>query len=245
MIALLDLGNSRFKLAPFDRGQLGNVSVMQYGTDPVDSVVRALWRICPKRVYMASVRGAGFNHDLSRILRMNPGIVVKFVQTPESGFGVRIAYRNPSHLGVDRFLSMVAVRRALGTAAIVLDCGTAVTVDALDVEGRHLGGLIFPGLQLMRSSLNAGAAEISVSGREDVRDLFASDTIDGVLSGTTRAMLASLEKISSDMRERMRPPISTVIDGGDADYLAPNLSGSFVRMRHLVLRGLAVLVAGE
>jgi len=245
MIALLDLGNSRFKLAPLTEGQPGAVIVMQYGHDAVDSVVKALLEMQPDHVCVASVRGPRFNREFRRSMDRVSGVETKFVGTPESGLGVRIAYRDPTHLGVDRYLSMVAVRKALCTAAVVLDCGTAVTIDAVDAGGRHLGGLILPGLRMMRRSLNAGAAEINVNERDAAHDLFTTDTKEGVLAGTTRAMLASLEKISHDMRASMQPPVSTVIDGGDADYLAPFLPDLFIRMPYLVLRGLAVLVTEE
>ncbi|MEA3411696.1 MAG: type III pantothenate kinase [Pseudomonadota bacterium] len=245
MIALLDLGNSRFKLAPLTEGQPGAVTVMKYGHDAGDSVVKALREMQPDQVYVASVRGSQFDREIRRSMEGGSGIETRFVVTPESGLGVRIAYRDPAHLGVDRYLSMVAVRESLGTAAVVLDCGTAVTIDAVDAHGRHLGGLILPGLQMMRRSLNAGAAEINVNERDAAHDLFATDTKEGVIAGTTRATLASLEKISHDMRASMQSPVSIVIDGGDADYLAPFLPDSFIRMPYLVLRGLAVLVTEE
>ncbi len=67
--------------------------------------------------------------------------------------GVTIRYSDPSRLGVDRWLAMLAAHAASTKACLVVDCGTALTIDKLTASGEHCGGYIIPGLALMRRSL--------------------------------------------------------------------------------------------
>ena len=73
----------------------------------------------------------------------------RFVTTAHAQFGVRCAYADPARLGVDRWVAVLAAYHAAHGAACVLDAGTAVTFDAVAADGRHLGGLIFPGARQM------------------------------------------------------------------------------------------------
>src|SRR5699024_1677202 len=96
------------------------------------------------------------------------------------GGGVKTKYRYPERLGADRWAAAVGAYAASKKAVCVVDCGSAITFDAVDSAGRHLGGLIVPGWNLMRSALHLGTADLPFAEADSV-ELFAMDTTDAIV----------------------------------------------------------------
>jgi type III pantothenate kinase len=203
-------------------------------------VLEVLDELHPKRVLVASVLDQGFKDDVHRWADAIPGLQVEFVHTQATAHGVRIAYTEPSRLGVDRFLALVAARHHIHTASVIVDCGTAVTIDALSVGGRHLGGLILPGLGMMRGCLVSDTSLIDLSHSSLETSLFARDTGDAVLSGTLRMLAAAIDRIGTDMETHLDGVVTRLICGGDAERLIPLLGYDSVHDPLLVLKGLAL-----
>lgn len=241
MRLLLDLGNTRLKwaLQAQSHGWLARGA-----TDWQDDLANALesaWASLPRvaLVIAASVvderREAQVAAAVDRLFACSP----TWLRTPASACGVRNAYAEPQRLGIDRFLAMVAAH-AEGLAPCVLaGAGTALTLDALAADGRHLGGLIAPGVALMQQSLLAATARVRPQRPGEVLEL-ADNTADAVASGCWQAAAALIERFATRMTPRLGTHASLIIDGGDAADLLPLLSLPARLSQDGVLRGLAV-----
>ncbi len=241
MIVLLDAGNSRFKWAQLSQPQPILLGSKSYdGQGRAKSVIEVLEGLCPRRVVVASVLDGIFAQSLSLWAESKPNLELQFIKTKDAAHGVRIAYAEPEHLGVDRFVALVGAHRHMKTASIIVDCGTAVTLDALSSDGEHLGGLILPGLEMMRSSLVKDTSRISLQDASPHLPLLARDTADAVLSGTLRMLAASIDRIALEMEVELTEPVTRVLCGGDAQRLIPWLRAGYLHDPLLVSKGLAV-----
>lgn len=246
MILLLDAGNSRFKLARLMQGTLIDYAAYPYGgPDQAAGIVEVLKRYLPfRRLVVASVLGSTFGLQLKTELnKAQITVTPEWVIPQAQGLGVRIAYDEPARLGADRYAALVGARHHVRGAVVIADCGTAVTLDALDHEGQHLGGLILPGIDLMRKSLIIGTAGIGYMAADQDQVLFGRTTVQAVDSGTLWAVAAAVDRIAQAMAAKLNGPVAWLLTGGDGPRIAPLLQMTFQLDAWLVLRGLAVIAA--
>lgn len=238
---LFDLGNTRLKAAPLDRdGRIGEViAVDHWNAAHRDIDLGAeLARHLPPRIevaYLASVagdalRGAALQALASRCRR------ISIARTTRRWNDLRIAYDDPSRLGVDRFLAMLAVHAGGEGAALVCGVGTALTLDLVDADGTHRGGRIAPSPALMREALHQRAAQLPVEGGR-YRE-FADDTIDALASGCEGAALGLVERSLDQAAAELDRAPALVLHGGGAVALAVHLPQARLAP-DLVLEGLA------
>lgn len=159
MKLLLDIGNTRIKWRM--AGREGRVAHTQ---DDWGAQLNRAWHelAAPTAVCAGSVAGERINQAVvDGVRHVWPKQDVIWLRSQASCCGIRIQYANPERFGVDRFAALVAARAEFtDRSLIVVDAGTAITVDALDDAGLHHGGLIMPGLRLLNASLTSGAAQL-------------------------------------------------------------------------------------
>ena len=231
---LFDLGNTRLKCAPLVDGACGEVVALAH--DEADFLSK-LDALLPQRggvAHVASVVSAERTVDLlerlaTRFARSD------IARTQAACAGVRIAYADPSKLGVDRFLALLAAH-ARGDAALVVGVGTALTLDLIDASGQHHGGRIAPSPSLMRETLHARAPVLPREG--GTRVAFAGDTADALASGCEGAALALIADAMAAARERLGTAPMLLLHGGGAPALRSALPDA-VAVPSLVLEGLA------
>lgn len=248
MILLLDAGNSRFKWACAEAGRLGPMQTCEHRPESGYQSLFAAWQGVGdiKAMFVANVLGDIFASEL-RAWAQKKRVKIEFVSVQQEAYGVTNAYHEPTHLGVDRWLCLIAARELIPGNVCIADCGTAMTIDVMDAGGRHRGGLILPGLTMMRQSLIQGTAGIALDDDHvDAREvsLLARDTREAVIGGTLYAQIAALDRIVADLREVVGAQLACVITGGDAPMLLPLLSDQWRHVPELVLEGLAV-ITGE
>ena len=240
MILDIDVGNSSVKWilrggadnSPAPRGRVAHGELDrwlgQFGDQQLTSI-----RLC-------SVVGSATEVILAWAQRTGTPVGVATVQ--DGAGGVRCGYRDPSRLGVDRWLAMVAARQACSQTMAVVDAGTALTVDIVDAAGQHLGGYIVPGLGLMAKSLgdHTWGVRAPSSGGESVEPGRA--TAEAVGHGCLLATLGLVESLVE--RQALR---ALFITGGDGACLVRHLrlnnamrAVEIVFAPSLVLDGLAV-----
>ncbi|WP_193166428.1 type III pantothenate kinase [Microbulbifer hainanensis] len=149
----LDLGNTRGKWR-----LLQGSDVRARGSLPTEALrggeLPPEWlELGPQRVRAANVAGAAVATMLQDAIHARFGLEVEFARVEPRRAGVTCAYRDIARLGVDRWLAVLAAYRRIQRAALIVDCGSAVTLDLVDNGGQHLGGYILPGLELMRRAL--------------------------------------------------------------------------------------------
>ena len=248
MDLLIDIGNTRLKWALSTEGQLtATTGQLAYQGIAISDVCGEMWGNLdrPDRIVASCVAHNLIREEVARWTDARWKLKAEFVASTAAGWGIVNAYRSPESLGVDRWLGLIAARRKWNSKNVfVADCGTAVTIDVLSREGVHLGGLIVPGLSMMRQSLVQGTAEIEVTtGPTMVSNqvLFASDTTSAVMGGTLYTLVSVLDRTVRDVGLELGQNIVPVITGGDADELRSLLSTKFFVAPELVLEGLAIV----
>lgn len=229
----IDAGNTRIKWALIDAGanvvDAGAISTQAFlaGLDTLPEIT------APHAVVACNVASS---EVVSRIEALYKKIY--WLQSQAECAGVRNHYKIPAQLGVDRFAALVAAHAAPCDQLVVM-CGTALTVDALSSRGDFLGGVIAPGLTLMRQSLARGTAQLPFA-VEAVGDLPRS-TQQAIGTGTLLATLGVIEGVRNRMQAAEATPLRLVLSGGWAEALSPHLPSDLEVMHrpHLVLQGLA------
>ena len=239
MKLLIDLGNTRLKWALWDGRELRMQPALAHGaTDNVEfaSLFKDIPR--PEAVFVASVAASALDEALAQALRERCGVAPRFVRSSAAACGVRNAYAQPERLGVDRFLGLIAVHAQRLAPAVIASCGTALTLDALAADGTHLGGLIAPAPELMRSALLGSTARLGDLSHASVVEI-ADNTADAVASGTWLAAAALVERFVAHAMARFGVAPHLVIGGGGAAQLGALLALPHRIDAELVLRGLA------
>jgi type III pantothenate kinase len=243
MKLLVDVGNSCIKWAYLEGGELREHGGIAHGGYKLDEVLGAAWRKLPKpsQVIVANVAGPMANHVLNQLSQQYFGLMPTYMISSAKAGGVTSGYRDPARLGVDRWAALIGAFNRHGAPACVIDCGTAITLDAITRDGRHLGGLIAPGIHLMRHALVGATAGITDEEDDEDSGVFAQDTRAAVAGGALQSAVGLIERVSAQMLAELGSEAKRLITGGDAERLLPYLQEGYRLVPHLVLEGLSVM----
>ena len=229
MILCLDAGNTRLKWALFDPGSGWNASGSLALSELDDLKL-------PKadRAVLSNVAGEEVG---ARVERALAGMPLFRVSAKSEQCAVRNGYERPEQLGADRWAALIGARALHRGPALVVMAGTASTVDLLDEGGVFRGGLILPGLDLMRASLARSTAQLALLAGE-FRELPAN-TADAIHSGCLAAQAGAIERQFE--RIAAEPNALCLLSGGAADHILPLLRLPVRHVENLVLEGLACI----
>ncbi len=158
-------------------------------------------------------------------------------------FGIENRYRPAESLGADRYAALIAARaRFPGRALQVVDCGTAITIDALDAQGVFHGGVILPGLGLGARAL-AAAAGLPVPPLAGEVSALGCATGAALRGGEILGIAGGVDRLLAEQRAVLGHETRVVVTGGDAPRLGPYLCQAFDYVPDLPLAGLAVMAA--
>ncbi len=256
MNLLIDMGNSRLKWAssppfPNDYGtaaELTKGGQIIPGPPLLNSNINRqtlidAWKVIPppQRIAVSCVGS-------SRLLELVQSVAFELwldvdmmMAKPQAqALGVTNAYQQPEKLGVDRWLSLVAAWQHYRKPVCIVDCGTAITVDLVDAGGKHQGGLISPGLTLMKKSLGQGTEALSYS-EASYAPGPADFTEAAIYSGTLAAAAGLIEHVLAKQAENTQ----LIVTGGDAELIAGQLEAEVIVDPDLVLRGLWYVLAED
>lgn len=196
---------------------------------------------CLTAARLVSVRGEEETRSIVRLVeQFVAGPVLEAKVSAERG-GVQNGYENPLQLGVDRWLAMLGAYDLVRRSLVVIDLGTAVTVDLVHGSGQHLGGYIAPGLPLLRRQLRSSTSRISFDLREQALgsiDEPARSTKQCVERGCHLMLVSYVAAQIENARRHLPDDPVIFVTGGDAGTVSA-LHG----VRHvpdLVFRGLAI-----
>lgn len=243
MIWLLDLGNSRLKVASWQPGTgLGEVQAWAHGAaDFAPSMQRWLAGVqAGDRCWLASVAGSELTAGVAEAIASRGHAATRARTRPECA-GVRIAYAEPSRLGVDRFLGLLAAHARGDGPWLIVSAGSALTVDLLDGAGQHRGGVIAPSPEHMRAALAARFPALAFAGGE--ASDFAADTADALAGGSLGAALGLVERCHRQATRLLGRAPRLLVSGGGGARLAEGLEMESEQAPFLVLEGLAVYAA--
>lgn len=147
-------------------------------------------------------------------------------------------------VGVDRLLAGLAAYHRARSACLVVDLGSAITIDAVSAEGVFLGGVIAPGLRMSARALAEGTAflpevDLALPGK-----VLASDTVSAILSGVLWGGVEMVAGLLRRLKVELGDSAKVFLTGGDAGLVASHLPGIDEVVPHLTLKGLRLAVEG-
>lgn len=233
----IDAGNTRIKWGVHDARRwlaMGAIATADSGTfrEALRSAASATSAIA------SNVAGPKVQSDLEQACART-GIALRIVRSEARRLGVTNGYRDPSQLGADRWAALIAAHHAERGHKLVVNAGTALTVDALTAEGQFLGGLIVPGPALMRRSLDRGTAGLRQT--EGAFHEFPASTPEAITSGAIQACAGAIARLSDAMARRGAAPGRIILSGGAAAEIAPHLPIPHTLHENLVLDGVALI----
>jgi len=235
---LIDIGNTSLKAAWLEGGQLLPLQRQRHESDPLSAFASLAVPRAPRDVWVVHVVDRELEPAIEDLVRLRWSCRVHFARSEHHRDGLSNAYLDPAKLGADRWVAMVAAWRQHRGAAIVVDAGTALTVDAIDAQGRHCGGLIIAGLATAQNALlgktHFGARVAGADARWSGGRSLGDDTESCVRQGAVHALCGTIERIW-----RQFPASAGLMTGGDADELHPLVDGNWSLQPDLVLEGLA------
>ena len=245
MWLLIDAGNTMIKwaLVLSSRSRLGKWKAHGAVTHKDIALLKEVLKDAPMidKAIISNVAGKALRARLEKLLMgaKQPIEIEWFASTQELA-GIRNGYRNPRQLGCDRFAAMIGARALYPNhALLVVNCGTATTVDAVSADGLFVGGMILPGLRTMASSLTRNTAHLPYVAENTIGlNPFAINTTDAIVSGCIAGQVGAIELAMQRHMRHYEDGVICVISGGAAFAIAPHLSFEYERVDNLVLVGL-------
>jgi type III pantothenate kinase len=238
-VLAIDIGNSRIKWGLHDgsrwtaRGVVGHAEADDLDTQWLNLPARCL-------AIGSNVSAPTVAARIDEVLR-SKDVLTRWIESRSVQCGVRNLYADTAQLGTDRWAALIAAHAMHPGACLVVSAGTAVTIDALTAEGDFLGGLIVPGLQLMREVLVRDTARLAVNAGGYAE--FPRSTADAIASGAIDAVAGAVEQARHRLRDRVGGPVGLVATGGAIGALRPYLPPDTHIVDNLVLDGLLIIAA--
>ncbi|MFT7301070.1 MAG: type III pantothenate kinase [Porticoccus sp.] len=239
MIIEIDIGNTRIKWRCLEYGVVQDRGVVESGErDGWANTIRDNY--LPAMIRLACVGDRALVNWVDN-LAQEWDCVVREAYTTRKIAGIRCGYDEPEDMGVDRWLAVVAAYHQFHQTCVVVDVGSAITVDIVDSYGQHIGGYIVPGFRMMRQSLYLGTNKVKV--KLDDHDGIGPGkaTAQAVSRGGLLMVKAMIEHAVKDLAVA-GVTVPVVITGGDATHLVDVLVGEVYHVPELVLDGLAIVV---
>jgi type III pantothenate kinase len=254
LILAIDAGNSRVKWGWLEtstegrstqEGQLSwrsisTVSLIEFAASSDHVNPFSVTHADPERIVISNVAGEGAHQLLvnwTSIFEAEP----LWLRAEAERCGVRNRYDRPEQLGPDRWAALIAARALHAGPTLVVNAGTATTVDMLSAEGAFLGGCILPGVELMRFVLHEHTGRLPMS--EGAYSDTPRNTLDAIESGCRHAQAGAVERIYRVFRDVELNPLC-IVSGGAARTLVDQLSMPRRFVENLVLDGLARIALG-
>jgi type III pantothenate kinase len=244
MILEMDCGNTRIKWRLREgneiikRGAIIRDADLKEIGDCLEPYVSQI-----SKVQVASVLGERVKLQIQAWVKKIFNLDAVFAQPQPEKAGVQNGYDEPQCLGVDRWLAIIAAFNYCHSACVVISCGTAVTVDLVDSEGKHAGGYIVPGWQTAMSSLNQGTELIRLKELGDGSLQPGRYTQAAVHNGLMASFLGLIHNAIDQLKAQTKQDSVTILmTGGDAGRLKAYFPDSIL-CEELILDGLSFCLA--
>lgn len=245
MKLLVDQGNSRLKWVLV----VDDEQIVARGASTAALLDDEQWRVLIGRmgamtvdVAVSSVASADRKSALCADIARRTGVEPMLLSARAECAGLHNGYVEPARLGVDRWVAMLGARSLGPGAWLVVDAGTALTVDAVSMDGQHLGGYIVPGFRTQLTLLASGTAGVGRVPAE-VGVGWGRNTGSAVANGVALALAALIDRASVELAGSGDDTCRVVITGGDAELLAHHLRCGPHLDQDLLFRGMLVAIS--
>ena len=242
MLLLLDIGNTHTHLGLAGRKVVRQTEIAT--THWFDRKAGALIdRFCGKR----KITGAALCSVVPKATKPAEmflrGLGVPWVElTPKTLRGVGIDYPKPATIGPDRLANAIAAINFFGAPSLVVDFGTAVTFDVVNVAGNYAGGIIAPGLAAMTTYLHEKTALLPKIEIRETKSVIGKSTTEAMLVGAVHGYRGLIRELIQEVRAELKAAnLPVVATGGYAKLIARGLPMINAVMPSLTLEGLRIL----
>ncbi len=233
---LIDVGNSSIKSVFYQSQPIISEGIQRFhAANDLKQQIEA-----SRQVFLSNVGKNDITASLQRICNdlKRPLFIA---QSKVSELGLTNAYGNPSNMGVDRWLAMLAcIQRSKDKTLLVADIGTAMTIDAV-VDGNHIGGWITPGLKLLRESLFKNTQRVFGDDTQLNSIEFGNDTPLCVDHGCRAQIIGTFLMAENIMRKKVNK-FDIFITGGNKNIISEYQKNNIIECENLVLEGLTLFV---
>jgi len=243
---LVDLGNSSLQWTRVVGDTLELRNRFHHGNKPLTEKLNKAWGHLkpPKAVWLAAVANQEIQDDLKYWIEQQWSVPMHIMRTEKSSLSVVCAYTKPTDLGVDRWAAILAGYHYQPQGVCVVDCGTAITLDAVRGDGLHLGGYILPGFELMEQCLLAGTAigEVTDDGSEGA---WGNSTASCIALGVRKSIISLVESSIERLQAVGVCDPALILTGGSAKEIAALIEMDHEMREQLVLEGLFLYARGK
>lgn len=238
-LLVIDSGNTALKWGIHDGYQWLKKGIASYeNLATIKNEFRNL--LNPNAIIISHVSCAITKQQINQLISIWPAEAY-WIVSRSTQCGVFNSYQNATQLGSDRWASLIAAWKNVHDACLVINVGTAMTVDALSDSGKFLGGIILPGVNLMRRSLSLGT-QLTEPVLVGTYQNLPTNTDDAIYSGVIHGLIGSIDRFYNLFSLKLgRPNIQCIISGGDASVLIPFMKFPIKHFEHLVLDGLVII----
>lgn len=258
---LIDAGNSSLKWTLLKSGVLSSQQRISYSIPPEETSTINAFQLLLKdylgscnSIVMVSVLGDVFDKEAQRIC-LKSSIKFRIIKSVAQLANIKNSYLEPHKLGTDRFVGMIAAydlinnNKRIKKACIIVDSGTATTIDAIDSTGQHLGGLILPGLNLCSRSLLESTQLLPQWNKEGIEilpKLFAKETTEAITSASLLGLAGAIDSICKKMEKEIAQNeedtnVEKILCGGAAAQLIPHMVPQYRSHPNLLMLGLKLI----
>ena len=240
-LLVIDLGNTRLKWGWHDSNGLHVGEPLVHKNADLDAWLTKNWSFpaAPERVLMTSVAGETLAGQLITFIQRQWHVIPERIYSTAQLGTLKNAYTKPEQLGSDRWVAMFEAYNSVKKNVCVIDCGTAVTIDAIDKSGQHLGGMIMPGFDAMLATLTA-STQLSTANIEIPTEFaMATDTQAAIVTGVSQSIGNLAARTLDWLQQRTGEPAACFVTGGDGARLSALLEHEHIVEADLVLKGLA------
>jgi len=154
--------------------------------------------------------------------------------------GIKVSYDKPETYGIDRALAAYSAFRMFHNSCVVVDAGTAVTVDVIASDGTVTGGYIFPGIDMLTDALSS-KTDLPMVSIGEVSEGIGNSTLTGIMFGISMGFSASLNHLVKSAMKIAESDNRIVITGGGAEIMKQCLTFSAYHKPHMVLEALGLV----
>ena len=232
MNLVVDIGNTLLKLAVFDGGRL--VAQQCVGELREETFAGLLGGVRAARAVVASTRGEA--PAIVEAVRRHTGYLLEF--TPATPVPIGNAYLTPATLGRDRLAAAVGAATLYpGRNALIVDFGTAVTLDFVSADGVFRGGCISPGMAMRFRALHEYTAALPLCDATDSAELLGRTTDEAVRLGVMNSLAFEIEGYIARMQGEIED-LCVIFTGGDTNFFAKRIKNTIFANCNLVFWGL-------
>lgn len=248
-LVVLNVGNSRLAVGSFVAGELGEVTRVPLEGATADTLaehVGEAWLSVQGRdnaaVVAASVNPAMNEIVAKAVAQATDGRRVVWVGK-DLELPIKVKTEKPEETGVDRVLAVAAAYEQIGKACVVVDCGTAITVNVCDDKGQFLGGAIAPGVRMQLDALHDKTAQLPAVRFAAPTDPWGASTQQAILHGVFHGIRGMVKELVENYATELGAWPDLVATGGDAATLFNDWELVHAIAPNLVLYGTALAYA--